>query len=264
MHLSRVPALLNSFDKKTKTSLVITRKGGVTRRQVERLYNVIAAAFDSDGVESFDEFCDTLLVATLDKSSADTNSVAIDGTSIDSWGTRRRVYHSNGAMTFNSTDPDAAWRAKSKDNPWKRPVFGYDLTVAVTVPEINGPAVALGARSMRFRAANQHVMASARAVVKEVARQQGVLGDVLMDREYTMKNDGSDLILPIRALGGEPIFQLTKKSEWCRWCNTRRSHHWRPTILAVMPAGIAQPGRTCRECSVRCYCAVQSRHCGAF
>ena len=210
MHLSRVPALLNSLDKKTKTSLGITRKAGVTRRQVERLYNVIAAAFDSHGIESFDEFCDTLLVATLDKSSANTSSIAIDGTSIDSWGTRRRVYDANGVMSYRSSDPDAAWRAKSKDNPWKRPVFGYDLTVAVTVADINGPDVALGARSMRFRAANQHVMASARAVVKEVARQQGVLGDVLMDREYTMKSDGSDLILPIRALGGEPVFQLTK------------------------------------------------------
>ena len=67
MHLVRVPALLNSLDKKTKTSLGITRKAGVTRRQVERLYNVVAAAFDSHGIESFDEFCDTLLVATLDK-----------------------------------------------------------------------------------------------------------------------------------------------------------------------------------------------------
>ena len=108
----------------------------MTRRQVERHYNVIATAFDSHG--------------------------------IDSWGTRRRVYHSDGAMTFNSTDPDAACRANSNDNPWKRPVFGYDLT-----------------------------MASARDFVKSSARQQGVLGDVLMDREYTMKHDGTHLMLTV-------------------------------------------------------------------
>lgn len=163
-----------SLDKKTKTSLGITHKGGVTRRQVERHYNVIAAAFDSHG--------------------------------IDSWGTRRRVYHSDGAMTFNSTDPDAAWRANSNDNLRKRPVFGYDLTVTVTVPDINGPDVALGARSICFRAANQHAMASARNLVAPTANAPFAViaqykADIAARSKYLLVKHGS------RKINGSQVYQ---------------------------------------------------------
>lgn len=206
MHLARIPGMLNGLDNTTKKRLGVTRQGGVTRRQVERLYNLIADALETSNHTGFDAFCDLLLEATLDKACSDTRSIAVDATSIDSWGTRRKT-----ASGYRATDPDAAWRRKSLDNPWKKPVFGYDLTIAATVPERDGPDVPLAARVMRFRPANKDNVAMGRAVVKEVAHQQGMLGDVIADREYTSTMDGRDFVLPVRALGGEPVFELTQK-----------------------------------------------------
>ena len=210
MHLVRVHKLLNSLDTHSKKRLGITRKGGVTRRQVERLYGLMAHAMNNQDISVFDEFCDLLMQSTLDPSTSETTSIAIDSTSIDSWGKRKKHRESDGTFTWVTSDHDAAWRRKSKDNPWKRPVFGFDLTVAVTIPEIKGPDVALAARAIRFRAANTESVEMGRAVVLETARQQGVLGDVVADREYTSTMSGSDFILPVRALGGEPVFDLTK------------------------------------------------------
>lgn len=210
MHLVRVPGMLNNLDAPTRKRLGVVRTCGITRRQVERLYNLIAAALEGSAHAHFDGFCDLLLQATLDPACANTNSIAVDGTSIDSWGRRRRRVDAAGQVSWVSSDTDAQWRRKSKDNPWKRPVFGYDLTVAVTVPEVDGPDAPLAARSMRFRGANRQNVAMGRAVVKEVARQQGVLGDVIADREYTSTIDGRDFVLPVRALGGESVFELTQ------------------------------------------------------
>lgn len=209
MHLVRVPKLLNGLDAQTRKRLGVVRAGGITRRQVERLYNLIAGALEETQHSHFDAFCDLLLKATVDPLCANSNSIAIDGTSVDSWGRRRRRVNAAGEAYWVSSDPDAQWRRKSKDNPWKQPVFGYDLTVAVTVPEVGGVDVPLAAKVMRLRPARREPVAAARAVVKEVARQQGVLGDVIVDREYTARIDGRDFVLPVRALGGEPIFDLT-------------------------------------------------------
>lgn len=209
IHLVRVPKILNGLDAPTRKRLGVLRADGVTRRQVERLYNLIADSLSGSTYANFDAFCDLLLMATIDQKCSKTSSIAIDGTSIDSWGRRRRRVDAAGVVSWVSSDPDAQWRRKSKDNPWKRPVFGFDLTVAVTVPEIDGPDVPLAAKAMRFRGANRESVAMGRAVVREVARQQGVLGDVLADREYTSTFDGRDFVLPVRALGGEPVFDLT-------------------------------------------------------
>jgi hypothetical protein len=210
MHLVRVPEMLNNLDAPTRKRLGVVRAGGITRRQVERLFNLIAAALEGSAHAHFDGFCDLLLQATVDQACANTSSIAVDGTSVDSWGRRRRRVDASGQVSCVSSDTDAEWRRKSKDNPWKRPVFGYDLTVAVTVPEVDGHDVPLAARSMRFRPANRQNVAMGRAVVKEVARQLGVLGDVIADREYTSTIDGRDFVLPVRALGGEPVFELTQ------------------------------------------------------
>ena len=68
----------------------------------------------------------------------------------------------------------------------------------------------MAATTMRFRpaGAGKESLASALAVAEDTARNRGGLGDVLVDREYTQKIDGSDFILPLRALGAEPVFEL--------------------------------------------------------
>lgn len=203
-----MPALLNGLDHPTKMRLGIFRQGVVTRRQVERLYNLVADSLEETGLHAFDEFCDMLLAATVHDECANTTSIAIDGTSVDSWDSRRSYEDAFGVMHWKATDTDARWRVKFKDNPWKRPVFGYDLTVAVLIPEEGGKDVPLAARSMRFRGANRPPVDIGRQVMMQVAKQQGVLGDVLVDREYTKRVDGTDFVLPVRALGGEPMFEL--------------------------------------------------------
>jgi len=207
MHLIRIPPLLNDLDDATRIRLGVNRAAGVSRRQVERLYGQIEAALDDGGYEAFDAFCDAIIGASIDPAASATKSIAIDATGIETWGTRRAKRRS-GIKTCS--DPDANWRGKSNATPWRKPMFGYDLTIAATIAELNGPDVPLQARAIRFRPAVNDTLKAGRAVIKAVFEQQDELGDVLADREYTKRIDGSDFILPIRALGGEPVFDLTK------------------------------------------------------
>ena len=125
MHLIRIPLLLNDLDDATKTRLGINRTAGVSRRQVERLYGLIATALDDDNYKTFDAFCDALIAASVDPAADATKSIAIDATGIETWGTRR-AKRRGGIKTCS--DPDANWRGKSNATPWRKPMFGYDLT----------------------------------------------------------------------------------------------------------------------------------------
>jgi hypothetical protein len=218
LHLTRVPSLLNALDVASRRRLGVTREGGITFRQVQRLFALITASIrepDSPATATenqssgrpaplaLDDLCDLLLAATLHPEAKDARSIAIDGTPIDSWGRSKRK-----KSRRPSTDPDAAWRGKGA-SAWKRPTFGYNLTVGVTAPEVGGANVPLAAKAMRLRKITDPGIDAALSAVNSVAKLQGSLSDVLADREYTMTNDGSDFLLPVRALGGEPVFQLT-------------------------------------------------------
>jgi hypothetical protein len=216
LHLTRVPDLLNSLDAASRRRLGVTRDGGITFRQVQRLYALVTASIrepdapvaddqscDRPTPVALDDVCDLLLASTLHEEAKDARSIAIDGTPIDSWGRGKRK------SGRPSTDPDAAWRGRGA-SAWKRPTFGYNLTVAVTAPEVGGSNVPLAAKSMRLRKIIDPGIDAALSVVNSVAKSQGSLSDVLADREYTMSNDGADFLLPVRALGGEPVFQLTE------------------------------------------------------
>ena len=215
--LVSVPKLLNNLDAVTKRRLGIYRRT-VTYRQVQHLFAVIAAVtYDATdqsetSYRTFDELTNAIATKGAHPDAANTTSLGIDASDIPSWGTSRYrfAYDDEGTYIGNElhvTDPDAHWR--SKDNPeGKVSFFGYDLTVAVGVREENGPAVPLAVKAMRFRAATHKTTAMGLACVGDAAARQGVLGDVLMDRGYTISNDGKDFVLPVRGLGGEPIFAL--------------------------------------------------------
>jgi hypothetical protein len=214
LHLSRVVTYLNGLPTGTKRRLGVDRANGITRRQVENLYGLVAEVLSAPGhdhYDNFDELCHRIVSVSAHAGARATPSVAIDGTSVDSWGTRRMVKSMLPGVraTQKNTDPDAAWRGKGPD-AWKRPVFGYDLTLGVSIPEVNGSAVPLGAKSMRLRPAGRETMSAALSVVDDIAQDQGTLGDVLADREYTKSIDGTDFILPVRALGGDVVLQLTQ------------------------------------------------------
>lgn len=215
LFLISVPSYLNSLSVRDRNRLGVGRTGKVTRRQVESLYGLICRSLHSDHdptLASFDDVCHRLLVASAHPDTRGRRDIAIDGTSIASWGTYRSTKRSRkGAKGKKGekipTDPDARWRGKGVD-AWKRPVFGYDLTVSVTIPDSVGRPVPLSATSMRFRPAGTGAIPMALGVAFDTARDRGGLGDVLADREYTQKLDGADFILPLRALGAEPVFQL--------------------------------------------------------
>ena len=210
MHLIGVHTLLNDLPKATKDRLGINRAGGITRRQVQSLYGAVCRSIG--GQTGLDDVCRKLIEATL-PDDLGTTSIAIDSTAIHSWGRRRRTKTGK----IRVADRDARWRGQKTATPWKLPVFGYDLTVAATVPEYLpartvraglGPDVPLVVTSMRFQPANRDVVKAGVAVAAETAAFMGQLGDVIVDRGYTAKHDGTDFLLPIRAMGGEPIFDL--------------------------------------------------------
>lgn len=224
MHLSRIVKTLNGLDSASKQLLGIGFT--VTRRQVEHLYGLLcdllesksANANESEIVEArfhgFDEFCDKVIEASH-RSAAKTGSLAVDGTAVESWGTRRTDKETG---EIKNTDPDARWKARSQDAAWKKPYFGYELTAVVQVPDdakdFGGASnVPLFARSIRFRPATYKSVATALDAALVAHRQiiaDGLTpGDVLADREYTATHDGSGFLNPLRALGYSPVFDLT-------------------------------------------------------
>lgn len=154
--------------------------------------------------------------------------MAVDGSDIPTWGTdhnyfeivtrelgpnrREVVTDDEGNITYNKvrvvTDDDAGWRGS--DNPDKKAAhFGYSLSVAVSVREDDGPSAPLAALATRLRPVNFLERTAGLACVAEVAAKRGRLGDVLVDKGYTPSKTGADFLLPVRALGGEPVFDLT-------------------------------------------------------
>jgi len=216
--LTTVPRLLNSLDPATRRHLGITRKSGVTLRQVQHLFDRIEKTHydrnraDDGRYDNLDTLLNKVGTAGGHKDASNTTSIAIDSSDIPSWGTDRSrfVFDAEGNYIGNerrASDPDAHWRKKGLKGE-KKAFFGYDLTAAVTVQEEGGPNVPRAVKALRFRPATYKTTAMALACATDVAAKQGSLGDVLVDREYTKSNHGRDFILEVRKMGGEPIFGL--------------------------------------------------------
>jgi len=207
MHLVRIYKTLNGLDAESKRLLGINST--ITRRQVEHLYGQVAEVLAGNNHSTFDKFCDTVLEESH-RGAAKTGSLAVDGTSIESWGTRRTDKNTGEVKT---SDMDAKWKKRSKDSPWKKPIFGYDLTAVVQVPNHAAEQAPLFARSIRFRPATvkpvETALAAVIAATEQLGREETKPQDVLADREYTSTLDGSGFLNPVRALGYNPVFELT-------------------------------------------------------
>ncbi len=209
LHLSKIVKTLNSLDTNSKHLLGI--KGKITRRQVEHLYGLIARhlATQNQNYDTLDAFSDQI-VKSSHKTASKTGSVAVDGTSIESWGTKKTDKNTG---EIKNTDTDAKWKKRSENSPWKKPFFGYDLTAVVQIPDNTNQTAPLFARAVRLRPATfEPVPTGLKAVVeayKQIKEENLEPKDVLADREYTLTRDGSGFITPTRALGFEPVFDLT-------------------------------------------------------
>jgi hypothetical protein len=211
------------------------RKDGsdITDRQVYHLMARIDALLrrefsekgyhDDSRFADFDRVFSAIATAGAHAQVDDSLSVSIDASDIESWGTNRNHYvkvvdefgghqvDDQGELRYEKvkkiTDSDARARG-SKDPSGKKPMFGYYLTAGVSVRDVDGPEVPRALIAARFRPANYHTKKMALGVAADVAQRRGRLGDVLVDREFTLSNDGDDFLNPVRAMGGEPVFAL--------------------------------------------------------
>lgn len=238
--LSSVAPLLDSLGPRERAHLGLARTGRtVSYRQVcylvTRIDEVLRRDFVRrddrivDGYRDFDLFFNALATTGAHADAAAVKSIAVDGSDIPTWGADRRRHEAiweegkdgrprvardeEGNARYERvrvvSDIDAGFRG-SKAVEGKREHFGFCLTVAITAREEGGPDVPRAAVAARFRPTQVQDKEMGLAVIGEAARRRGGLGDVLADRGYTASKDGKDFILPIRAMGGEPIFSLTQ------------------------------------------------------
>ena len=237
--LTELTDLLGPLGPATRVRLGLKRRGEpVTYRQicylVTRIDDVLRASFRYDdgrlveGLATFDGVFNALATSGAHAGAAVASSIAIDGSDIPTWGTSSTreelawqedeegrhhiVRDEDGGAHWEKarvvTDTDAAWRG-SREVEGKPAHFGYSLTVAISAREENGPDVPRAALAARLRPVTVQDKMMGLACAGEVAERRGQLGDVLVDRGYTNSLDGRDFLLPIRAMGGEPVFDLT-------------------------------------------------------
>ena len=222
LHVVRLDQLLGQLPEHHRIRLGVHRAGGrrVNRKQIERLFNNVIATIDPsehlggaglDDVElaerqgALQEFCDRLLEVTMPTGAAAATfggSVALETTSVDSWA-RRRPRLALG----DRPDPDAEWNGRA--TAWKAPVYGYGLHLVVRAREAGGVFTPAVAQRMVLTGAAHEPIAPGLAMLEALSASQG-LSDVLVDRGYTADTTGDDFLNPVRALGGNPIFDLTE------------------------------------------------------
>jgi len=237
-YLKDVPALLDSLSPRSRVRLGLPRTGPtVTERQVGYLFGIINDAlrrnFTEDNLRNderfadFDQLFSAIAIAGAHAASNSSLSISVDGSDIATWGKSHKVHQRvmetgpngelvpvmvDGHVEYQrvkvSSDPDATWRG-SRDVDGKKSHFGYTLTAAVSTRDENGSDVPRAVVAARFRPMNFHDREMGLACIGEVAMRRGQLGDVLVDRGYTNSMDGKDFLSLVRAMGGEPVFDLT-------------------------------------------------------
>ena len=218
--IQEVPLILNGLSALTKRNLGIYGHT-ITWRQVQYLISRIDSSLrpritntsldDAARYADFDAIFSVIATSGCHEAAKDSLSVAIDGSDIATWARiqwEHRNIDGHETPVKKITDVDAGVRpSKNEDN--KKPFFGYELTLATAVADLDGPAVPKAAKAARFRPTSKaDPRKVALSALSEVKERQGELGDVLVDRGYTSSNDGQAFIVPVRRLGGEPVFDL--------------------------------------------------------
>ena len=236
-YLRDVPDIFACLSPRSRKQLDLpSAQDPVTERQVLYLFSRIDAVLrehfidgptqSEESYRDFDRVVNALGTTGARPATERSKSIALDGSEIPSWGTRTYRWlpkmtkgpdgkptplRENGKVVHEKvlviSDPEARFRAAKKGEDAKG-FFGYGLTAAVAVKDEGGPEVPNTVLAIRVRAVNLRVREQALACVGMVANRRGGLGDVLIDRGYTLSNHGRDFLLPVRAMGGEPVFDL--------------------------------------------------------
>ena len=237
--LKDVPVLLDALSARNRRRLGLWTGCRITERQVLHLYGRICDALRRDFVEGpdqpdesyrdLDRVVSALGTTAVHPATSLSRSVAIDGSDVPTWANPRYVWRRvedvgpDGALVpvavggkhqyekvWAPSDPDAKRRG-AKNPEGKKPFDGYSLTADVAVKDQGGPEVPNSVLALRYRPVTVRDREMGLATVAEVAQLRGEVGDVLIDRGYTNSHHGRDFLNIVRALGGEPVFDLNKR-----------------------------------------------------
>jgi hypothetical protein len=221
-----VPKVINELSPAMKKRVGMSGRK-ITARQVNylmtRIDEVLRAEFaNTEASEEqryfdFDVVFSAIVTVGAHPDAKGSLSISVDGSDIPTWASDRNLHQrlvdpETGEVEWSkvrkTTDTDAGWRGRNNDEG-KPALLGYELTAAVSVKDVDGPDVPRATVAARFRPLSRtDFRDAALAVIKEVKDKRGVLGDVLVDRGYTQSKHGNDFLNPVRALGGEPVFDL--------------------------------------------------------
>ena len=221
--INQLPDLLNNLSAATQRELSIYGHT-ITWRQVQYLFTRIDRVLrpsitneeldDEQRYGDFDRIFSAIATAGAHADSMNSLSVAIDGSDIATWAKTHYTYKKfddTYEVVKKVTDSDAGSRPRINEED-KAPFFGYEVTVATAVKDLGGPTVPKAAKAARFRPTTKSdIRTVALSALREVKKRQGALGDVLVDRGYTSSNDGKSFLIPVRQMGGEPVFDLLNR-----------------------------------------------------
>ncbi len=211
-HLTRVHAALVALSEADRMRLgvtVIWRRGPHTLpyRQVERTLSLVVGALRKDRPDGapaavLHEVLDALLEASV-AGHTESSSLAVDWTDVESFSTRRTK------PTGTYADTEAAWGHRKGGGPGEKHelFFGYYLSLATTVGEVGGDAVAEVVRRMDVVACAHDPVPGMVGTLVSMAEAGTPLGDVVADSGYAHRVP-HHFALPLRAAGASLVMDL--------------------------------------------------------
>jgi hypothetical protein len=213
-HLTRVHKALTALPEADQARLGVTENWHngphlLTYRQVERTFNIIAAALSKDEPDGApcDDLagaCDDLLEASIPAGHKDASAaLAADWTDVESWS--RPPPHG----TTECAGPEAYWGHRNSNLPGPKGemFFGFYLSAATMTREEHGPAVPELARRMTLSSCELDPVRALAAVLTRMPAAGIPLGDILDDSGYAHR-DAEAWAIPLRQAGAQLIQDL--------------------------------------------------------